>query len=369
MSLNLPSRRLLRSAAPLTTSHPPIAFLVPLYTNQRRSLWDNFSKRLEGARRLFSPNKASKNPLTEEYLKKKSDAQRQQAERGDLSQSSIFENDSSRKHRQNAGSKVVPRNPEIMARALDPNPNDTLRWKQKMVIQEVRRRGRLTKEQSLKRTERVLLSKSHDFKTSVKKLVPLAKQIAGKTVEDAIIQMRFSKKKVAKDIKEHLEHAKNEAILKRGMGLGKLERKSTENFKARYIVTKDGKRVKVEDPTTLYVDEAWCGKGDWTKSYDFRARGNVNIMKNRTTSISVVLKEEKTRIRLHEEREEKLKNKKVWVQLPNRPVTAQRQSHGNSNGQGEAFCDSSRNCRGSTFKLQINSAEKLSQSIICSLCP
>ncbi|KAB8295291.1 hypothetical protein EYC80_007198 [Monilinia laxa] len=153
------------------------------------------------------------------------------------------------------------------------------------------------------------------------------------------------------------------------MGLGKLERKSTENFKARYIVTKDGKRVKVEDPTTLYVDEAWCGKGDWTKSYDFRARGNVNIMKNRTTSISVVLKEEKTRIRLHEEREEKLKNKKVWVQLPNRPVTAQRQSHGNSNGQGEAFCDSSRNCRGSTFKLQINSAEKLSQSIICSLCP
>ncbi|TGO27099.1 hypothetical protein BPAE_0047g00150 [Botrytis paeoniae] len=324
MSLNLPSRRLLRSAAPLTTSHPPIAFLVPFYTNQRRSLWDNFSKRLDSARRMFSPDKAPKNPLTEEYLKKKSDAQRQQAERGDLAKSSIFEDEDSRGKRDEEN-KVMPRNPETMARALDPNPNATLRWKRKMVIQDVKKRGRLTKDQTLKRTERVLLSKSHDFKTSVKKLVPLAKQIAGKTVEDAIIQMRFSKKKVAKDVKEHLEHARNEAILKRGMGLGKVERKSTENFKTRYIVTKDGKRVKVEDPTTLYVDEAWCGKGDWTRSYDFRARGNVNIMKNRTTSISLVLKEEKTRIRLHEEREEKLKNKKVWVQLPNRPVTAQRQ--------------------------------------------
>ncbi|KAI9647807.1 39S ribosomal protein L22, mitochondrial [Ciborinia camelliae] len=324
MSLNLPSRRLLRSAAPLTTSYPPIAFLVPLYTNQRRSLFDNFTQRLESARRLFTPNKAPKNPLTEEYLKKKSDTQRQQAERGDLSPASIFEDGTPGSRREAEKKKVIPRNPEIMARALDPNPVASLRWKRKMVIQEVKKRGRLTKDQTLKRTERVLLSKSHDFKTSVKKLVPLAKQIAGKTVEDAIIQMRFSKKKVAKDVKEHLEHARNEAILKRGMGLGKVE-KTTENFKTRYIVTKDGKRVKVEDPTTLYVDEAWCGKGDWTRSYDFRARGNVNIMKNRTTSISIVLKEEKTRIRLHEEREEKLKKKKVWVQLPNRPVTAQRQ--------------------------------------------
>jgi len=41
--------------------------------------------------------------------------------------------------------------------------------------------------------------------------------------------------------------------------------------------------------------------------------------------LSVVLKEEATRIRLHEEREKKTQNRKVWVQLPNRPVTAQRQ--------------------------------------------
>jgi hypothetical protein len=41
--------------------------------------------------------------------------------------------------------------------------------------------------------------------------------------------------------------------------------------------------------------------------------------------LSVVLKEEAARIRLHEEREMKEKNKAVWVQLPNRPITAQRQ--------------------------------------------
>ena len=41
--------------------------------------------------------------------------------------------------------------------------------------------------------------------------------------------------------------------------------------------------------------------------------------------ISVLLKEEATRIREAEEREQKRLRKKVWVPLPDRPVTAQRQ--------------------------------------------
>lgn len=41
--------------------------------------------------------------------------------------------------------------------------------------------------------------------------------------------------------------------------------------------------------------------------------------------ISVVLKEEATRIRQAEDRELKRQKKKVWVPLPDRPVTAQRQ--------------------------------------------
>jgi hypothetical protein len=38
-----------------------------------------------------------------------------------------------------------------------------------------------------------------------------------------------------------------------------------------------------------------------------------------------VLKEEKTRIREHKEREEKKANKKPWVHLPDRPIYRQSQ--------------------------------------------
>lgn len=44
-----------------------------------------------------------------------------------------------------------------------------------------------------------------------------------------------------------------------------------------------------------------------------------------SAGISVLLKEEKTRIRLAEERQQKLDRKKLWVQLPDRPITLQRQ--------------------------------------------
>jgi ribosomal protein L22 len=223
--------------------------------------------------------------LTEEYLKRKPKAS--SMVRGDLSPSSIFEDEELAGPKAkgvigNQGRKqTLSRNPESMAAALDPDPEGRKRWERKMVIREIHKRGRWTRTQLLKKQERELVSKSHDFKTSVKKLVPLAKQIAGKTVEEAIIQMRFSKKKAAKDVKEHLEHARNEAIVRRGMGLGQVNGKE---FKPVKIQTKDGKRIKVEDPTTLYVDQAWCGRGLFGRTPEYRARGKINIMKNRTTS-------------------------------------------------------------------------------------
>jgi ribosomal protein L22 len=222
------------------------------------------------------------NPLTEEFLRKKPNTASGGLVRGGLASSSIFEDEevAGPKPSQPREKRVLARNPDTMAAVLDPDPEGRRRWERKMVIREIHKRGRLTRAQALKRKERVLLSKSHDFETSVKKLVPLAKQIAGKTVEDAIIQMRFSKKKVAKDVREHLEHAKNEAIVRRGMGLGL----GGKEFTPIQIKTKDGKRVKVQDPTTLYVDQAWCGKGIFGTTPDYRARGNINLMKNRTTS-------------------------------------------------------------------------------------
>lgn len=316
MSLHLPSRRLLRSATALISPPNTLSFLTPC-TQKRTAFWAwNRDKDVD-------PKAKPQNPLTEEYLKRKPKAQT--LVRGDLAESSIFEDEEIAGPKPDIITKEgvkqnFARNHDAMAAALDPDPRGRQRWERKMVIKQIHKRGRLTRTQQLKRQERVILSKSHDFNTSVKKLMPLARQIAGKTVEEAIIQMRFSKKKVAKDVREHLEHAKNEAIVRRGMGLG-----VKDEFTPLQIQTKDGKRVKVQDPTTFYVDQAWCGRGLYGRTPDYRARGNAFIMKNRTTSLSVVLKEEKTRIRLHEDRLKKEEKKKVWVQLPNRPITAQRQ--------------------------------------------
>ncbi|RDL37615.1 putative mitochondrial large ribosomal subunit [Venustampulla echinocandica] len=322
MSLNLPVRRAVRSATALTGSQRS-PFLLPYL--QRRTLF-NFgitgwgSGRSQQLDQVVKP----KNPLTEEYLRKKATPKGGSLVRGDLASSSIFEDEETAgpKPKSKGAGAPLQRNPETMAAALDPNPKARMRWERKMVIREIRKRGRLTRAQQIKRQERELLSKSHDFKTSVKKLVPLAHQIVGKTLEEAIVQMRFSKKKAAKDVKEHLEHAKNEAIVRRGMALGKVQ---GQEFTPRNIQTKDKKTVKVDDPTRLYIDQAWVGRGLYGKSLDIRARGRVFILKHPTTSISVILKEEKTRIRQHEERQTKIKNRKVWMQLPNRPVTAQRQ--------------------------------------------
>lgn len=236
---------------------------------------------------MEEPSKAPTNPLTEEYLRRKPQ-NRAAFVRGDLSSSSILEDEEQAGPKPERietpdGQKPLVRNPETMAAALDPDPVGRKLWERRMVIREIKKRGRLTRTQQIKRQERELISKSHDFRTSVKKLVPLAKQIAGKTVDEAIIQMRFSKKKAAKDVREHLEHAKNEAIVKRGMGLGPVNGQKMTPIK---IQTKDGKRITVTDPTTLYVDQAWCGKGLYGTEPDHRARGQINIMKNRTTSKS-----------------------------------------------------------------------------------
>lgn len=285
------------------------------------SFWRNSKDKKEQA------PKTSDSPLTEEYLRKKTQ-QRGAIVRGGLSSSSIFEDEEltgvipQNLPRAPGMQGPVLRNPDSMAAALDPDPVGRRLWERKMVIRDIRKRGRLTRTQLIKRQERELISKSQDIKGSVKKLVPLAKQITGKTVDEAIIQMRFSKKKAAKDIKEHLEYARNQAIVKRGMGLGAVSGSSSTPIQ---IKTKDGKQIKVTDPTTIYVDQAWTGRGYHQKSIDYRARGRVNIMRHRSTSLTVILKEEKTRIRHHNEREEKIKNRKVWVQLPNRPITAQRQ--------------------------------------------
>jgi ribosomal protein L22 len=231
-----------------------------------------------------------------------------------------------------------------------------------MVIRNVRQRGRLNKTVTLARTERSSLSKSHFFKTSMKKLAPLARQIAGKPIDEAILQMRFSKKKVAKEVRGHLLQAKNEAIVARGMGLGHLEQdinhaqppppptNTTTSFsssstatiittpeippnpdrKPKYLPgTTIPSNLAHRPATDIYISQAWINRGPYGRAPDYRAMGRVNIMRPPNTGLSVLLKEEKTRAREAAEREMKRirhrMGKNMWTQLPDRKITRQGQ--------------------------------------------
>ena len=114
----------------------------------------------------------------------------------------------------------------------------------------------------------------------MKKLGPLARQIAGKPIEDAIVQMRFSKKKAAAVVLRHLEFARDEAIVSRGMGLGAGEGEG--------VVVEDGKGKKrrVRDETAMYVDQAWVGRGRYGREPNPRARGRMDVLRTPTTSKS-----------------------------------------------------------------------------------
>src|SRR5262249_14537635 len=148
------------------------------------------------------------------------------------------------------------------------------------------------KKEVIARTERSLLSKSHFLKTSVKKLMLLARQIAGKDIDDAIVQMRFSKKAAAREVLAHLKHAKNEAIARSGMGLspnspyirqvleeeanpkGEEEDGDPNEPLGEKSRAENPKRIwktpetpmwrpkdKNPDPTRIYIAETWVGRG------------------------------------------------------------------------------------------------------------
>ncbi|KAJ5306083.1 hypothetical protein PENANT_c024G03304 [Penicillium antarcticum] len=248
---------------------------------------------------------------------------------GSLGASSIFGSDFQpskgqmpSKAQQGAG-EAVDRDTSRVHRGLLPDPNAQLRWERKIAVREIRKRGRLPKQVQIKRTEREQLSKSHFFKTSVKKLGPLARQIAGKNIDEAILQMRFSKKKAAQDVLGHLEHAKNLAIVRSGMGLG-----AEKGSKPLTVILKSGERKKIEKPTDIYIQQAWVNRGPYGHEMDHRARGQINMMRPPTTGLSVLLKEEKTRIREWEDREAKAQRARrdqLWTQLPDRKIPTQNQ--------------------------------------------
>ena len=227
------------------------------------------------------------------------------------------------------------RNPTNMAQALNPRPEARLRWQRKMVIRDIKHRGRMNKTTRIARTEREHMARSHFFKTSMKKLAPLARQIAGKSIDEAILQMRFSNKKVSQDVRQHLIQARNEAIVVKGMGLGRAGSEELHSDPsetpplAHQTPLKTYKKGEEADPTDIYVAQAWTNRGPYGSEPDFRARGRMYMKKPPHTGLTLLLKEEKTRTRQKSEKEEKLLKKRLgksmWVHLPDRPVTTQRQ--------------------------------------------
>jgi ribosomal protein L22 len=202
---------------------------------------------------------------------------------------------------------------ELVNMNLDPDPAARRTLERKLVIRGVKRHGRLTKAQNIARTERQSLYKSQNLPTSTKKLQKVVNQLAGKTVSEALVQLRFSPKRVARDVIKGLEIAQNEAIAGRGMGLGGGRRAQRRWEKQRdqldlprstrglvekqsdgtsqgptMIDMKDGSKKLVRDPSELYIDQVWVGKGDMWKSPEYRARGMVNLLRHRTTSKSIL---------------------------------------------------------------------------------
>ena len=337
---------------------------IRIRAHQQRQLSQTSSR---GAEKDGSDiNGASRpNPVLEEYKRNNPDQPgppegqpQQRPTPGDIAASSIFEDD--RRAQRQAEKQAAEdektqvggkgRDPRNMLCVTDPDPNARERWERKKVIQMVRRGGRLSKTQFVKRTEREHLVKSQNMKSSVKKLGMLARQIAGKNLDDAITQMRFSKKKVATEVLKQLEFARDEAVVMRGMGLGKVKRQEDaanlnetsadvsgtttqaadvkKGANSTEIQLKGGKRHLVTDRSKIYIDQAWVGRGPYGKLPDYRAKGRLFLMRTPFTSISLLLKEEATRVREYEEREAKRRRQRlnnVWVPLPDRPIQTQSQ--------------------------------------------
>lgn len=152
--------------------------------------------------------------------------------------------------------------PQHLAPTQDPDPRSRLRWERKVVMRMVKTGGKENRSEIIRRTEREMRYQSPFMPTSVKKLVHLARQVAGKNVDDALVQMRYSKKKMAREMEHHLALARDRAVVEHGMGLGKVNGEAPLE-KPRKIQDKEGNWMTVGDPSRMYIAQAWVGRGPW----------------------------------------------------------------------------------------------------------
>jgi ribosomal protein L22 len=287
MSLQMPARRLAHHAAAMpalrarTAPSTPAAVscLVPYAHQQRRSIsWLNWG--LSGKKKNALSKEIDK-VNEQDYQKKVADRMQNRTAGDSVFDEEIKELETATPQADSSGAVAgqggFSRAREHMARALDPDPRWRVRWQRRKVMQMVRSGGKLTKEQRIRMSEKEITLKSESLPTSTKKLMFLTRQIAGKTVDDAITQMRYSKKKPAPDVMHVLKEARDRAIVSRGMNLGQVNGQLFD--RPRKIQTKDGRWLEVADPTSLYVAQAWVGKGPPRGArMQYHARGRMSRM-------------------------------------------------------------------------------------------
>jgi ribosomal protein L22 len=240
----------MNTVRPLRLLVSPRGALAPLQQTRNIS-WFNWGKSKDADTEAPAPDSSTRSLA--DLLKKspRATAAPQQPVRGSLGDSTIL-------GPEDAEMPKTSHEIDLTANRImrDPTRKDW-GWLKTKAAREIRRRGRLTRLERIAQTEREHTAASHFFKTSVKKLAPLARQIAGKSVDDAITQMRFSPKKAARDVLGHLHLVRNEAIVRKGM-----------------------------KPEEMYIAQAWVGRGPFENGLNHRARGRIDMLKLPYTSES-----------------------------------------------------------------------------------
>ena len=120
------------------------------------------------------------------------------------------------------------------------------------------------KNKIVKKNDKIVKSINNNIRSSVRKLNPILKGIVGKKVEVAIRDLRFSEKRITKDIRKTINSAVANA---------------ENNFQ--YDIDK------------LIVKEAYCGKKITMKRFRPRAKGRAAPILKPYSSVTIILTETK----------------------------------------------------------------------------
>lgn len=132
---------------------------------------------------------------------------------------------------------------------------------------------------------------SYRVKSSMKKATQVNRFVRKQTVKNAINQLHFSPKKMAKEL---------EILLKRGL---------------------DQARSLDLDEDTMYIDSLWVGSdGNWRKRLDIKGRARHGVIEHPQIHLKVILRSNQTKLRKAWEQQQREQNAKPRMFLNNEPL-------------------------------------------------